>query len=157
MHFFPCRGSLSPARFRSRARLFWNQVTTCCFLKPKSLASHVPEDGDKCCLNLKLFSRVSHWNSENIVLLFALEGTANPSRGLPDLASDDFRELSSGSLLKKSSTNLSSLRRGGPLGCVHGECLPINSSKGEEGFPREFREDTTGLKALTELLFLLIV
>lgn len=60
MHFFPCRGSLSPARFRSRARLFWNQVTTCCFLKPKSLASHVPEDGDKCCLNLKLFSRVSH-------------------------------------------------------------------------------------------------
>ena len=29
MHFFPCRGSLSPARFRSRARLFWNQVTTC--------------------------------------------------------------------------------------------------------------------------------
>lgn len=89
MHFVPCRGRSSPAHFHSHARLFCNHLTTSFFRKPTNFASHIPEADGKCCLNLREYYS-----------FFGLGGTANSSRGLLDLASDNFREL-----LKKSSTS----------------------------------------------------
>ena len=56
---------------------------------------------------------------------FAFGGTANSSRRLPDLPGDNLQELRTDPLLEKSSTNLSSIIRGGQLGSELTGCLPI--------------------------------
>lgn len=111
VNFLPCRGSLTPARLRSFARLFWNQVTTCCFDKPKRFASHFLDEGDKYFLNLKFSSKASLWKSVKIIFLLLLDvvdgGVACLARGLNEESQDNPSRWSS--WVKKFCTNPSSL------------------------------------------------